>query len=757
MSSAPKSFCVAPWLESVLYNDGTFRICSRNHRSFGNWKQDSLSKLWNSNELKEFRKEIAAGKFPDQDCKACYDAGSSQTFRRILNAPATNAIRDIWESNKLDHSLVAELEKIPQLFESWNLELNKRFLEILTKVEHPAARKLEKLLRVVKSFHESEPNPEVVGPFRQVQLISKCNARCVMCPGNFTGELENGDSIEEKSIANALDRNEDILDFFCNGSEFLLFKGWRQIAANLAAGGCQSLRISTNGMLLTEENAKYLVDHRVISHFNVSLNAASHDNLERIQKNVRFLRMKKNVEFFLAYAEEKKIYFPMSFSFILLRSNFHELSLYLEMIHEFTKYCDQIKPHALIMSLENAGLSGYRSFLFEEHPDFMSLEERNMHLRKAQETASRLGIKVELYNFGSSKDFKDLISEGIPGFVPLSVDQESVEALTREALDPIWEKFYLDASQTISSWFNREKFPLGNTFFKTGELSKSLIVTLEKALEEANTEIPHKLRYVCARYPQHLEMHRKYARHYANALKVRLAQQIEIFQQNCFKQKTGFNLEELRDHRGETILPLDPTLIAPGSRVLGKDQKEYIFWDSKKMVTLEDPLLHEALQYHPEFLEGVFVFDEPVLLDGTQEHAWVGKSLTENDKLVPGSEIICWNEDSWIYLHGAGNVIYLSPKNSESLHILPTTTLNEAYLWRMSPLSTSKEKLRQTALKHSRWNELKNKIIGNRKSKLLWKLSLLYRARLSKKGISMPSDLVIKTAQTDELRDQISV
>jgi len=285
MSIAPKSFCVAPWLESVLYNDGSFRICSRNHHTFGDWKTTPLAQLWNTKELQEFRSQVTQGNCPDQDCKACFEAGSYQTFRRILNAPATNSIRTIWESKCIDYSLVAELEKIPQLFDTWNKELNAKVLSILQMVNLPEARKLEKLLAVVGSFHQGDLKPEVVGPFRQVQLIAKCNARCVMCPGNFTGELENGDSIAESSIHEALDSYEDILDFFCNGSEFLLFKSWRQIASKLAEGGCQSLRISTNGMLLTEDNARYLVDHKVISHFNVSLNAASHENLEKIQRN----------------------------------------------------------------------------------------------------------------------------------------------------------------------------------------------------------------------------------------------------------------------------------------------------------------------------------------------------------------------------------------------------------------------------------------------------------------------------------------
>jgi hypothetical protein len=48
------------------------------------------------------------------------------------------------------------------------------------------------------------------------------------------------------------------VDFFCNGSEFLLFKGWKEVAEALRAGGVASLRLSTNGMLLTAATAEHL-------------------------------------------------------------------------------------------------------------------------------------------------------------------------------------------------------------------------------------------------------------------------------------------------------------------------------------------------------------------------------------------------------------------------------------------------------------------------------------------------------------------
>ena len=48
----------------------------------------------------------------------------------------------------------------------------------------------------------------------------------------------------ERSFA----REDDIIDFFLNGSEFLLLKSWQDIARRLKAQGVR-VRVSTNGML----------------------------------------------------------------------------------------------------------------------------------------------------------------------------------------------------------------------------------------------------------------------------------------------------------------------------------------------------------------------------------------------------------------------------------------------------------------------------------------------------------------------------
>ncbi|MCO5143925.1 MAG: radical SAM protein [Oligoflexia bacterium] len=749
--------CVAPWVESVLYNDGSFRICSRNHRSFGDWRQTALSNLWTSEELQEFRKTILEGEFPDQDCSACAAAGSSQTFRRTIYPPYLNMVRKLWEKKIIDDQATKTLESIELLFSNWNLGVYNKILSTVQSISHPSASKLEKALKIVKDYHLGEVKPDVVGAFRQVQLVAKCNARCVMCPGKFTGEIVNGGAITEDNIALALDHSKDVLDFFCNGSEFLLYSGWRQVADILKKDGCESLRISTNGMLLNETNVRYLIDHNVVGHLNISLNAGTPETLEKIQKNVRYDRLEKNIEFLFKYASEKDNYFPVSFSFIILRSNLHELPLFIDLIHKFRQMGTKLHPHALVMSLENAGLSDYRTFLFEEHPEFVPEKERIEIFKTTKEKAQNLGVEIELYNFADARSLDDLVEKGIPLFSPVSVDKESIDAVARAYLDPVWNQFFEEIKIKINEKHNFIAFPVGNIFKECKLIVESKVNDLEKKLRLALREAEFKtFRYLFDKVPEYKKIYYDYGETYVKALITRWSDQTGLYQKEIFKEKLQLDRENLRDHVGEKVYSVHPSKILPGARVLCKDQKQYRFWDYRKMLTLECIETGEARQYHLEFLEGVFLFDPVPGPRKKEDSSWIGRSLSKDDSIQPGSQIIFWNEDSWIFLHRTKNIVYLSPKNSNQLNIFSDRILEEAFLWSETDLTREKAFIRKKALSHARINNLKNFLLRNKKSKLLWKLSGMYRTYLAKRGISIPEGLVITTESREQKRENFN-
>ncbi|MGZ3659506.1 MAG: radical SAM protein [Bdellovibrionota bacterium] len=446
-----KFFCAAPWLESVLYNDGAYRICSRNSRNFADWRTVPLAETWKGEELREFRRAVAAGEYPDDECASCHAAGTYQSMGRILTTPLNNSLRFLVLGYLITYEEFLYLQKIQELFSLDASDADARVAEYEHNIkgllfrfrleghgEHlTVLKKIQNIVQIIKSYRAGDEAPPLVAPFRQVQLIAKCNARCVMCPGKFTGEIETGGAIAESDLKAAMAEPKDIVDFFCNGSEFLLFKGWREVAQALKAGGVASLRLSTNGMLLTPSTSEHLVDQRVIGHLNISLNAGTRETLERVQKNVRWDRLIANVDHLLAYAEKKKVYFPLSFSFIVMKSNFHELPAFLRRVAEWKRACKLLVPHVMIMSLENAGEKDYRYFLYEEHPSFAQAGELKAAFEETARMAFDERIEAELYNFGPHSNLAAFEAAGfpIPQFVPHpGMDRQNIEGKVREAM-----------------------------------------------------------------------------------------------------------------------------------------------------------------------------------------------------------------------------------------------------------------------------------------------------------------------------------
>jgi hypothetical protein len=424
----PPRFCAAPWLESVLYNDGAYRICSRNSRVFGDWREGSLEEAWKSEGLASFRRKISAGEYPDADCAACHGAGTSQTLERVLTTPLENALRSLVQGHFIVYEEYLDLQKIARLFpagteavaaEVGRFEELVKFLLFRFRLQGHGAqlgklKMIQNILRIVKAYHEGDERPPLVAPFRQVQLIAKCNARCVMCPGKFSGEIESGGAIAPGELELALAGSEQIVDFFCNGSEFLLFPGWKEVALRLKRNGVACLRLSTNGMLLTKGNVDFLVEQGVVGHLNVSFNAGTKETLERVQKNVRWEKLLQNVGYLIEAAESKGVHFPLSFSFIVMRSNLRELPDFFRLVAKWKRICSSLHPHALVMSLENSDEQGYQGFLAEEHPSFAPRAEIEAAFREAGEVALREGVAASLYNFGRFKTLAEFVAAGFP-------------------------------------------------------------------------------------------------------------------------------------------------------------------------------------------------------------------------------------------------------------------------------------------------------------------------------------------------------
>lgn len=485
-NSPPGGFCVAPWLELVLQNDGSVRACGRNRREFGNWKENEVPAIWHNEEYRKFRDDISQGSFPDEACRVCYQAGTAQNFRRILPGPFGTHLREIEKELGSFPPLLTqllpwieldlgELKRKSKEAKAVIAEYTAALDSYLAKGGSPsflqAALKLKKVGLLMRDYLSGESSPEVIGPFRQVQLVRKCNARCIMCPAKFTGDIFGGPGVvdlEERHLENAFSPPDDVVDFFPTSSEFLLYRHWRKTAPLFKASG-QKVRLSTNGIMLTEENLKFMIENEMLSSLNVSLNGATKECIERVQAWVKFDKLVANIRNTVRLMKEYKCDFPLTFSFVVVRSNFHELPEFFRFVHELTRDLPQ-KAGVTILSVENMDHAEYRRFLYTEHPSLVGDAEWRRVIQESHRVASELGFNAFLYNFGNVFSLAEMAEKdcGPPPFVPRQVDYENVSAdwqahlegaNTREAIEEALAKFAEEARANPIHQSILEAFP----------------------------------------------------------------------------------------------------------------------------------------------------------------------------------------------------------------------------------------------------------------------------------------------------------
>ncbi|HEY8280097.1 MAG TPA: radical SAM protein [Bdellovibrionota bacterium] len=414
-------YCTAPWMEVHLGQDGQTRPCDHNHESLGSWKELGLEGVWRGEKYRHFRETIAKGEFPSEKCRSCYlNKTTSNLYNSILlylhnlRGSFLNLFgRDLPELHKTDVSIATQKPEAAAVQEAFRnlhaavvvaggecgLSEDRRVKDILDHVLQ--------LGEMAQDYLSGNLNPRYVGPIRQARLINKCNARCVMCAGKFNGDIINGPGMEADALPEVLHGAENVLSFSSEASEFLLFPQWRQIVERLAEKGVPKLRLFTNGMLLNPENVRFLIDNRALEQLLISMNGASKEVLEAIQVNVRYERLLENIRCLIRYARETKTEFQLSFSFIVMRRNFHEMPRFVELVNELAGG-GKPRPVIYFPYLEsNNGMANYREFLFGEHHSLVEEQELLETYRKTNELAKKYGIfatfkEVTLENFLSS-------------------------------------------------------------------------------------------------------------------------------------------------------------------------------------------------------------------------------------------------------------------------------------------------------------------------------------------------------------------
>lgn len=429
----PKKFCASPWIELVLGIEGVSRPCCRSGSNLGDWRQSGIAEIWRGNPVKEMRQNILDGKFPDAACKFCFENNTHSNLKKLLAKPLQNFCTQLRSINS--HGMM-RLSNLQSLFGKIEIDLEATdvlttYFAVLEKHDIVAKReknygheilswKLRVLGEIVEDFLKGSIFPRHVGPVRQPNLIAICNARCIHCNGNFTNQIREGillDSgqkvpfLSEEECLETLQEVDSIVDFFMNGSEFLFYRHWKTVVKELAINNLIKIRISSNGMLLTQENVDYLLDNNCIGKLNVSLDGGTVETINKVRGRVKFEVVRENIKYFLRKSVATGKMVPVSFSFVLSSYNYKELKDIVQLAHDLSQEANSPFPHILVQPMETKGHIKYGEWLEKHHHSRIDRDELISSFTEMAETAERLGITVIVFYQYKLDDF---IKKGCP-------------------------------------------------------------------------------------------------------------------------------------------------------------------------------------------------------------------------------------------------------------------------------------------------------------------------------------------------------
>lgn len=417
---APRKFCSSFWTESVLQMTGEFLVCCRNPTVLGNYEKDGLLACWHSETAQEMRRKASRGEFPDEHCAQCHRLGATFSLGRPLAAPLDRIVQELEGKTR---RVLTELRALAGLFNKTDLDAQaetvlREFAVGLERVEAffprptPAdvsyqLERLRLLSQVVRSFLSGDEKPPVIAPTREVNLIAVCNARCVHCVGRHYDQVSKGlrgpdgtlhKLISPKAHEAALEYPDHIFEFWCNGTEFLIYPKWKEIYRSLAPRGIV-LSLSTNGIALDEDAVHTLLEDRALTHLNISLDGATKQTIEAIRVNVRFERLVQNLRYLIHCSNERGRQYNLNFTFTIMRDNYREIPQFVEFVQSLFEGERPLPGTLLYTFLLPEGNASYYDFLAQQHHSLLDPEELKQLLLEAKQRADRYGLRANVtYN-----------------------------------------------------------------------------------------------------------------------------------------------------------------------------------------------------------------------------------------------------------------------------------------------------------------------------------------------------------------------
>lgn len=225
--------------------------------------------------------------------------------------------------------------------------------------------------------------------FLNLELTSRCNLRCVMCPktvGFHTHKPDNEipDAVLEKIIDQVLPSvyHINLIGF----GEPLLVRKKLEILLKECAHRHISINMITNGQLLSREVAEKLVEMKLFN-INVSLDAATEETYRKI-RNSDFINVKNNLKTLKEIKAKRDSQLPtLDLSFVGMIDNIKEFSDFILLAHD-------LGARKVVLQ----ALSEVPESLVHEKDIFIHNREIGLeNYKKAEKIANELGMKIELF------------------------------------------------------------------------------------------------------------------------------------------------------------------------------------------------------------------------------------------------------------------------------------------------------------------------------------------------------------------------
>lgn len=223
----------------------------------------------------------------------------------------------------------------------------------------------------------------------QVEITSRCSARCIMCPRTSLDRWQNGDmSLETFQAASP----------FFNLARHVHLQGWGEpllhpdLERMIEIVKKQSTRagFTTNGEFLSMEKAEKYIDLG-LDVVAVSLAGADRETHEAVRAGTDFEKIIKNIRDISRLKAKLRSGLPLIIiSFIMLQENINHLSQVIELAADIGADRLTATNMDLIASPEMDRLGAF-------HPDSAHAGKYRDFMKKMEKTASSKGIELRLY------------------------------------------------------------------------------------------------------------------------------------------------------------------------------------------------------------------------------------------------------------------------------------------------------------------------------------------------------------------------